>query len=80
MAALRTQIYLTVEQRRRLDAISRADGKPLAELIREAVDDYLGEAAPDADVALSATFGAAPAFDVPQRAEWSGRDPLASDG
>jgi hypothetical protein len=73
MAALRTQIYLTSEQRRRLDALARAEGRPLAGVIREAVDEYLDRVAPDAEEALAATFGAAPGFAVPSRAEWDHR-------
>ena len=43
MAATRTQIYLTTEQRRRLDDRGRQTGLGLAEMIREAVDAYLGQ-------------------------------------
>jgi predicted DNA-binding protein len=70
MAAIRTQIYLTQDQRDRLDALGRRDGKPLAALVRDAVDEYLDRAAPDADAALADTFGALPALDVPSRDEW----------
>jgi predicted DNA-binding protein len=70
MAATRTQIYLTKRQRARLDALRRRDGRPLAELIREAVDDYLQRSAPDVDDALRATGGALPELEVPARAEW----------
>jgi predicted DNA-binding protein len=70
MAATRTQIYLTAEQRGRLDALGRREGKALAELVRDAVDAYLEQAAPDADTALAATFGALPRLEVPGREEW----------
>jgi len=71
MVALRTQIYLTERQRAELDAIGRREGKPLAELIRLAVDEYLEhEATPDLSSALKATFGALPDLDVPSRDEW----------
>jgi predicted DNA-binding protein len=70
MAALRTQIYLTAEQRERLDEIGRREGKPLAELVRVAVDEYLAHTAPDAQSALDATFGALPDLSVPSRDEW----------
>ncbi len=70
MAATRTQIYLTEEQRARLDALGRRDGKPLAALVRDAVDEYLDHSAPDADAALEATFGALPDLVVPSRDEW----------
>ncbi|MDW5598049.1 ribbon-helix-helix domain-containing protein [Conexibacter stalactiti] len=71
MAAVRTQIYLTTEQRERLDEVGRREGKPLAELVRAAVDDYLAHAAPDAQSALDATFGAVPDLVVPSRDEWN---------
>jgi len=70
MAATRTQIYLTEQQRARLDALGRREGKALAELVRDAVDEYLEHAAPDAEEALGATFGALPALEVPPRDEW----------
>jgi Ribbon-helix-helix protein, copG family len=73
MAALRTQIYLTSDQRRRLDAIARAEGRPLAGVIRDAVDEYLDQIAPDPEEALARTFGAAPGFALPSRAEWDER-------
>jgi hypothetical protein len=74
MASTRTQIYLTQEQRERLDALARRDGRSLAELIREAVDDYLEQAAPDPTRALRNTFGIAPDFEVPSRDEWEERE------
>ena len=67
MAAVRTVIYLTKEQRARLDALGRREDKALAALVREAVDQYLDHDAPDADAALAATFGALPDFEVPSR-------------
>ncbi len=69
MAATRTQVYLTTEQRERLDALSRQHGKSLAELVREAVDDYLAHS-PDPRPALDATFGVLPGIEVPPRSEW----------
>ena len=65
-----TQIYLTTTQRRELDAISRRDGKALAELIREAVDQYLERSAPTLEEALEATAGTMPDLTVPSRDEW----------
>lgn len=38
---VRTQIYLTKEERDGLKAVSEATGKKQSELIREAVDQYL---------------------------------------
>jgi hypothetical protein len=69
MAATRTQIYLTLEQRTRLDALGEQEGKGLAELIREAVDRYLAER-PDPAAALEQTFGSLPDLAVPDRREW----------
>jgi hypothetical protein len=37
------QIYLETEQRLRLAALARAQGRPAAELIREAIERYLRE-------------------------------------
>ena len=74
MAALRTQIYLTAEQRRELDSLSKREGTSLAELIREAVDEYLEMRPADLDGALAASFGALPDAAAAARAEWSKRD------
>jgi predicted DNA-binding protein len=70
MPSLRTQIYLTSEQRTRLDALRRREHRSLAELIRAAIDDYLAKAVPDTREALDATFGALPDLTVPSRDEW----------
>ncbi len=75
MGATRTQIYLTKEQRRKLDERRRREGKTLAAVIRDAVDAYLD--GPDAKTLksiLDATFGAAPSFTVPSRSEWRKRE------
>ena len=69
MAATRTQVYLTAEQRQRIDEIRRADGVTLAEVIRRALDAYLASA-PDPFSALADTFGAAPTAQAPSRDEW----------
>ena len=71
--ATRTQIYLTERQRARLDEVGRQEGKSLAELIREAIDVFLGGAKPDPRAALKTTFGAAPRLSVPSRDEWDRR-------
>jgi predicted DNA-binding protein len=65
----RTQVYLTDEQRRRIDELASAEGVTMAEIIRRAVDGYLDEQA-DPSAALSATFGSAPDLKVPSRDEW----------
>ena len=73
MAALRTQIYLTQDQRKELDARAEREGASLAELIREAVDEYLDSRPASIDEALASTFGAAPDAQVPSRSEWDQR-------
>jgi predicted DNA-binding protein len=70
MASSRTQVYLTDQQRRRLDDRGRREGVTLAHLIREAVDSYLSEDELSADDALDETFGVLPDLDVPSRSEW----------
>jgi predicted DNA-binding protein len=69
MSATRTQIYLTEEQRTRVDEVSEAEGISMAEVIRRALDQYLGDDV-DATAALRATFGAAPDATAPSRDEW----------
>lgn len=70
MASVRTQVYLTVEQRRRLRDLMAREGVSLAALIRAAVDAYLDGAVPDVKQSLAATFGVSPDFAVPSRDEW----------
>lgn len=70
MGATRTQVYLTAEQRERIDALTEAEGITLAEVVRRAVDRYLSEVTVDPAPALAATFGADPAAAVPDRDEW----------
>lgn len=69
MASTRTQIYLTQEQRRQLDERGRREGRAMASIVRDAIDEYLA-ADPDVGQALDATFGALPELEVPSRAEW----------
>jgi predicted DNA-binding protein len=71
MSATRTQIYLTEEQRRRIDLLAATTGTTLAEIVRRALDRYLREEQPDATAALTATFGADPDAKAPGRDEWS---------
>ena len=74
MASLRTQIYLTREQRERLDEVRRREGKPLAQVVREAIDAYLGSHSDeDVERAMHQTFGIDPSFSVPSRSEWDRR-------
>jgi hypothetical protein len=65
--AIRTQIYLTEEQRARLRERSRATGVPMSRLIRDAIDALLV-----AEDDLDATFGSAPNIGdkMPSRSEW----------
>jgi predicted DNA-binding protein len=70
MASTRTQIYLTDDQRKRLDIRGRRTGAPLARMIREAVDTYLAEDQPDVQAALDETFGTLPELEAPPRSEW----------
>ena len=75
MGATRTQIYLTKEQRRKLDARRKRERKTLAAVIRDAVDAYLDR--PDIKTVkaiLDATFGIDPNFSVPPRSEWADRE------
>jgi predicted DNA-binding protein len=69
MSATRTQVYLTEEQRRRIDALMASEGVTMAEVIRRALDAYL-EAEVEPASALAATFGGDPTVSVPSRDEW----------
>ena len=70
MSSTRTQVYLTEDQRRRIDNLRRAEGVTLAEVVRRALDDYFMRQTSDVETALSATFGAAPEATTPSRDEW----------
>ena len=70
MPHTRTQIYLTDEQRARAAERGKSDGTSMAHVIREAVDAYLAEDAPQVDEALDAAFGALPELEAPSRDEW----------
>ena len=70
MAAVRTQIYLTAEQRKRLDELARSQRTSLAALVRQAVDQFLAEEGPDPVTALNATFATMPDLEVADRDEW----------
>jgi predicted DNA-binding protein len=69
MSATRTQVYLSEEQRSRIDRAAEAEGVSMAELIRRAIDVYLGDDT-DPGAALAATFGAEPGAEVPSRDGW----------
>lgn len=75
MGATRTQVYLTKEQRRKLDERRKREGKTLAAVVRDAIDNYL--ARPDLKTIkaiLDATYGIDPDFTVPPRSEWAKRE------
>lgn len=67
--ALRTQIYLTPDQRKALDVRARREDRTMADLVREAIDRFLGTAT-DPGSALTSTFGVLPDLNVPDRGEW----------
>ena len=69
MSATRTQVYLTQEQRARIDRAAAARGVTMAEVIRSAIDAYVGDEC-DPAATLTATFGAAPSVDSPSRDSW----------
>ena len=69
MSATRTQVYLTEDQRSRIDRAAAAEGLTMAEVIRRALDAYLDHE-PDPATALASTFGAEPDAEVPSRDGW----------
>lgn len=71
MSATRTQLYLTAEQRNRIDEARRTEGVTMAEFVRRAVDAYLDREHSSPDDALAATFGADPEATFPDRDEWN---------
>jgi hypothetical protein len=75
MASTRTQIYLTPEQRAAIDAKIKREGKSLAGIVREALDQYLAPKPADLDAILDRTFGTIPDLEVPPRSEWNRYEP-----
>ena len=75
MGATRTQIYLTPEQRQKLDVRRKREHKTLAAVVRDAIDAYLRAPEPKADYqrVLNETFGSLPDLTVPSRDEWEER-------
>jgi hypothetical protein len=53
----RTQIYLTREQKKALKAIATQKHAPLAEVVREAVEQYIAEQKPSATERISRARG-----------------------
>ena len=43
---IRTQIYLTEQERERVEALSLATGRPQSEIIREAIDQFVAHCNP----------------------------------
>jgi Ribbon-helix-helix protein, copG family len=78
MAATRTQVYLTADQRREIDQLRARDGRTLAEVVRAALDEYLATHGPatmereraETQRVLDETFGIAPDFPYPDRTDW----------
>jgi Arc/MetJ-type ribon-helix-helix transcriptional regulator len=78
MAATRTQVYLTTEQRRQIEELRASDGRTLAEVVRAALDEYLathGRRSADQELAerkrvLDETFGSMPDLAYPDRSDW----------
>lgn len=65
--AQRTQIYLSDEQRARIDELAEREQVSMAEIVRLALDRYLAQ-----EDDLDATFGGAPGLrgSIPSRDEW----------
>jgi predicted transcriptional regulator len=77
MGSTRTQIYLTDEQRRRLDQVRRTEARSLAHVIRDAIDAYLESwqtRNDDVERILAETYGSVPDLDVPPRSDWDARE------
>jgi len=71
MSSTRTQIYLTPELRQQVDRIAEARGISLAQVVREALDQYLADSHADPTRALESTFGADPGIEAPDRDVWA---------
>lgn len=71
MSATRTQVYLTEEQRRKLDALTKREGKTLAQVVREAVDAYTAQPPSDLESVLDEAFGSMPDLEVSDRTDWN---------
>ena len=77
MAATRTQVYLTEDQRQQIEELRARDGRTLAEVVRAALDEYLATHGREAEAerrakrqrVLDETFGIAPDFPYPNREE-----------
>lgn len=72
ISATRTQVYLTAEQRARIDLVVRRDAVTLAEVVRRALDQYLADVQVDPQAALDATYGADPGWPALDPEAWAG--------
>lgn len=63
-------MYLTRQQREKIEELMRREHLSLAAIVREALDSYLAVRSPDRQRALDATFGVLPDLSVPTRDEW----------
>ena len=70
MATTRTQMYLTEQQRERIDELAGIEGVTPAEIVRRAIDAYFSSYVPDASASFSRTFGALTDIEVPSRDKW----------
>lgn len=70
MPSTRTQVYLTPEQRARIDELRARDGRTLAQVVRDALDAYLTDPGGGVDEVLASTAGSMPDLKVPSRDEW----------
>ncbi len=70
MAATRTQVYLTEQQRQRIDELAGIEVVTMTEIVRRALDAYLSSYVPDASASFSRALGAATDIEVPSRDEW----------
>jgi predicted DNA-binding protein len=68
----RTQIYIEDEQDARLEQRARAVGATKSQLIREAIDAFIGRPRRrrELEEALAETAGAIPDLRTPDRSEW----------
>jgi predicted DNA-binding protein len=57
MSMTRTQIYLPAELRKRVDERADAEGKPMAEVVREALEHHLAQPPDTVLDVLDDTFG-----------------------
>lgn len=56
MGMRKTSVYLDEEQAQRLARLAREEGRPQAEILREAVAAYRSRSSPDRSFALAAGF------------------------